>query len=39
MNHSDLIAIRRDVHTHPELQFDKSRTGEIVAEKFGVLAL
>ncbi|MCB1490902.1 MAG: amidohydrolase [Rhodobiaceae bacterium] len=29
----DLIAIRRDLHTHPELGFEETRTSKIVAEK------
>ncbi len=30
--HSDLIAMRRDFHRHPELAFEESRTAGIVAE-------
>lgn len=31
--HSDITAWRRDLHEHPELQFDTHRTAKIVAEK------
>ena len=31
--HADLTAIRRDIHEHPELQFDCHRTAGIVADK------
>ena len=29
----DLIAIRRDLHAHPEIGFEEVRTSGIVAEK------
>jgi amidohydrolase len=29
----DLVALRRDVHRHPELSFEERRTAEIVAER------
>lgn len=31
--HSELTAIRRDFHTHPELGMEEERTSDIVAEK------
>ena len=31
--HDDLTAWRRDIHAHPELGFEESRTSDIVAEK------
>ena len=37
--HADVTAWRRDIHAHPELQFDVHRTAALVAEKlreFGV---
>lgn len=37
--HDDLIAIRRDIHAHPELGFEESRTADIVAralESWGI---
>jgi amidohydrolase len=33
----DIVAIRRDLHTHPELGFQEVRTARIVAEKLGTL--
>ena len=30
---SDLTEIRRDIHAHPELGFEETRTSDIVAEK------
>jgi metal-dependent amidase/aminoacylase/carboxypeptidase family protein len=35
---ADLVAIRRDLHMHPELQFEEVRTAGIVArelQRFG----
>lgn len=29
----DLVALRRDLHSHPELSFEERRTAEIVAER------
>lgn len=37
MNVPDLIAIRHDLHAHPELQFEEFRTSKIVAEELGRL--
>ena len=31
--HDDIAAWRRDIHAHPELQFDTERTSALVAEK------
>jgi amidohydrolase len=33
----ELVAIRRDLHMHPELGFEEVRTARIVAEKLGTL--
>jgi amidohydrolase len=33
----ELVAIRRDLHMHPELGFEEVRTARIVAEKLGAL--
>src|SRR5262245_18979052 len=33
----ELVAIRRDLHPHPELGFQEVRTARIVAEKLGAL--
>ncbi len=34
---ADLVAIRRDLHMHPELGFQEFRTARIVAEQLGAL--
>ncbi len=31
--HGELSAVRRDIHAHPELAFDESRTADLVAAK------
>ena len=31
--HSELQAIRRNIHTYPELRYEETRTGDLVAEK------
>src|SRR4051812_15903173 len=31
--HAELVAIRHDLHAHPELAFEESRTSAIVADK------
>ena len=30
---ADLLALRRDLHRHPELSFEERRTAEIIAER------
>lgn len=37
--HSDLIAIRRDLHAHPELGFEEVRTAGIVASALDALGI
>jgi amidohydrolase len=37
--HDDLIAIRRDLHSHPELSGDESRTAGVVADRLRTLGL
>ena len=31
--YESVVAIRRDIHQHPELEFDVERTAKIVAEE------
>ena len=38
-NHEQLIAIRRDIHAHPELAFEEQRTSALVAKRLGELGL
>ena len=33
--HAELIRIRRDIHAHPELGFEETRTSQLVADKLG----
>ncbi|MDB5774325.1 MAG: amidohydrolase [Herbaspirillum sp.] len=33
--HSELQAIRRDIHAHPELNYEEQRTSDVVARKLG----
>jgi amidohydrolase len=35
----ELVALRRDFHQHPELGFEETRTGGIVADRLGELGL
>jgi hippurate hydrolase len=37
--HEDLVSIRRDIHMHPELAFEESRTAGIVAHQLGSLGI
>ncbi len=37
LDRDSLIAIRRDLHAHPELGFQETRTGLLVAERLGAL--
>mgnify|MGYP005609961385 CR=1 FL=1 len=37
MNTAELQAIRRDLHEHPELQFEEHRTSAIVAKELARL--
>ena len=36
---ADLVAIRRDIHAHPELAFDETRTADIVARELTAYGL
>ena len=39
---NDLVAIRRDIHAHPEIGFEETRTSAIVAdllETWGITAI
>ncbi len=35
----DIIALRRDIHAHPELSLEETRTAALVAERFRALGL
>lgn len=37
--HSEMMAIRHDLHAHPELGFEEERTSAIVAEKLAALGV
>ena len=40
-SHAEITAIRRDIHAHPELRYEESRTAEVVAsnlERWGIAA-
>ena len=34
-----LVALRRDLHAHPELRFEEHRTSALVAERLGALGV
>ena len=36
---SDLVAIRHDLHAHPELCFEEFRTSKIVTDELGKLGI
>ncbi|HWT07389.1 MAG TPA: amidohydrolase, partial [Xanthomonadales bacterium] len=36
---ADTVAIRRDLHAHPELAFEETRTADIVAVRLRALGL
>ena len=36
---ADLVALRRDLHRHPELGFAENRTASVVADRLGALGL
>ncbi len=36
---ADIVAIRRDIHAHPELSFEETRTADIVARKLAAYGL
>jgi len=37
--HDDLIAIRRDLHAHPELGFEETRTAQVVVAQLAALGI
>jgi len=37
--HDDLVSWRRDIHAHPELGFEESRTSDVVADKLASFGL
>src|SRR5688572_23781455 len=37
--HQELTALRRDIHAHPELAFQETRTADLVAERLAGLGL
>ena len=36
---SDIVAIRRDIHAHPELAFKETRTAALVAQELAAYGL
>ena len=37
--HDEMTTWRRDIHTHPELEFDEHRTSDLVATRFEAFGL
>ena len=37
--HERIVAIRRDLHQHPELSWQEERTAEVIADRLGELGI